>query len=227
MKLAFALLAVTATLAAALGLDVLHWLTKPTATLVLLGMVWPRPGAYARAVALGLAASAAGDAFLMLPQDLFLPGLACFFVAHLAYIRAFSHDTRLLPDAWAALGAGVLGVAIIAALWPGLPAGMGLPVVAYAGVLALMAAQAVGRARRNPVPGAGLAAAGAMLFLISDTVLALDRFAAPLTVFAGLFPPGDQPGLAALLAQPVVLTTYYAAQACIAGSALVRGGRAR
>lgn len=210
MRLVFAILALTAIVAAQMGADWLHWLSKPTATLVLLVMLWPQRGAYSRAVRWGLAASAAGDAFLMLPQDLFLPGLASFFVAHLAYIHAFTRHSRLLPDWWVGAGFAVLGVGIITILWPGLPAGMGLPVCAYAGVLALMAAQALGRARTTPQPGAWLAAIGAMLFLFSDTALAINRFVTPLP-----------------LSPLIVLGSYYAAQACIAGSALVRQGRAR
>lgn len=60
----------------------LHYLTKPTATLLLLGAVLrnigPSSDAYGKAIVVGLAFAAAGDFFLMSPGDYFLAGLVCF-----------------------------------------------------------------------------------------------------------------------------------------------------
>ena len=64
----------------------LHYLTKPTATLLLLGAILCAPRliskGYGFAIALGLAFAAAGDFFLMLPVDYFLAGLVCFLITH-------------------------------------------------------------------------------------------------------------------------------------------------
>lgn len=80
-------------------------------------------------------------------------------------------------------------------LWGHLPVELRLPVAAYVLVIALMAAQAVGRALVRASRAARCVAYGALLFMLSDTLLAVDRFVHPLA-WAGLG----------------VLGTYYAAQ---------------
>jgi uncharacterized membrane protein YhhN len=62
---------------------------------------------------------------------------------------------------------------------------------------------AVARATALGAPAAAAGAIGALSFLVSDSVLAFDRFARP---FAG--------------AHAVVMVTYYAAQILIARAAL-------
>ena len=78
-------------------------------------------------------------------------------------------------------------------LWPGVPAGLRLPVLAYVLCLGAMAAQTasvwlVARGSAGPdAPGGGLmrhAALGGALFLLSDTLLAFNRFHAPLPAAA-------------------------------------------
>lgn len=67
-----------------------HYLGKPLATTLIFVLAWSRaPDAtrsYALAILLGLLCSLAGDIFLMLPGDRFIPGLVSFLLAHLAYI---------------------------------------------------------------------------------------------------------------------------------------------
>jgi alkylglycerol monooxygenase len=70
-------------------------------------------------------------------------------------------------------------------------------------VIALMAAQAIGRAGVLRDRASVAVAAGAALFMVSDSLLATNRFALPLP-----------------LAQLWVLATYYAAQILIARHAL-------
>ena len=77
----------------------------------------------------------------------------------------------------------------------GLPAGLRAPVAAYVLAIALMVSQALGRARVHTDPAAWRVAAGALCFMLSDTLLATDRFLVPL-------PARDL----------LVLSTYYAAQ---------------
>jgi len=83
-------------------------------------------------------------------------------------------------------------------LWPGVPAALQVPVVAYVVCLAAMAAQAAVLWRRGSLRGEVLALGGA-LFLASDALLATNKFAGPLPL-AGLW----------------ILATYWAAQWCIA-----------
>lgn len=190
----------------------LHYLTKPTATLLLLVLVLRNVNAahrsYALSIALGLGFAAAGDFFLMLPGDYFLFGLVCFLLTHCAYIHALTRDARLAARWPVFLLFAIVALAMVAGLWAAVPATMRLPVAAYAAVLAIMAAQAISRAIDLPPgtparAGARLAAVGGVLFMISDTVLAYGRFRWSI--------PGG-----ALW----VLGTYYAAQWLFARSTL-------
>lgn len=203
MTRAFVLAAALATLAALAGWPWLHWATKPLATALLIAMVARHGGGYARAVTAGLALSLVGDVALMLPGDYFLPGLVAFLLAHLAYLRALTRGVPLAarPLTWALFAA--LAVGLMAVLWSGVPPGMRAPVAVYAAVLAAMGAQAVTRAQILATPAARLAALGGVLFMVSDTMLALNRFQGPVP-----------------LSPLWVLGTYYAAQFALARSAL-------
>lgn len=190
----------------------LHWLAKPATTLLIAAIVWQARDAarpfYRRAVLAGMLLSCLGDIALMLPVDAFVPGLIAFLLAHLCYITAFRDGLRAgrgLLAATALLGA--FAVLNVMGLWPHLPAPMRIPVLAYVVVLASMAVLALARLWRRPPPAAmdagsaRWAAAGALLFVASDSLLAWDRFG------------GGLP-----LASLLVLSTYYAAQYAIARS---------
>lgn len=184
----------------ALGQPWMNFVFKPLATLAVLAHAWPRGHAQPaarRAVLAGLWFSLGGDVALLWPEAGFLPGLLCFLVAHLAYLRAF---TRVAPLAgwWPAFaGYAVVAGGVLALLWPGVPGALRVPVLAYVACLAAMAAQALVVARRAP-PARALALGGA-LFVLSDALLATNRFAMPLPA-ASLW----------------VLASYWAAQWCIA-----------
>ncbi len=182
----------------------LHWLCKPVATaLIALRLHWAAPTSRMRAwLLIGLGLSWLGDVLLMWPADLFLAGLIAFLLAHLCYIRAFSlglHGRFAVPGLllFAAIAAGVLTL-----LLPHVPEAMRWPVLAYVAVLVLMASLASGyslQRRFRPWPAAAL---GAGLFVLSDSLLAIDRFALPHA-----------------LAPLWVLASYYLAQWCLARSA--------
>jgi uncharacterized membrane protein YhhN len=188
----------------ALGLPLLVYVAKPATTLALLAIAArePRPisSRYRALIVLGLAWSLAGDILLMLPQDRFLPGLVSFLVAHLCYIVAFARTGGGVRDPIAGTAVAVVALAMLAILWPGLGE-LRIPVVAYVAVIATMAWQAVARWRHLHSGDAAHAAAGAVLFLASDSALAIRRFRGE---FAG--------------ATIVVLGTYWVAQYLIARS---------
>jgi uncharacterized membrane protein YhhN len=195
------------------ALPALVFVFKPATTLLIIAWAWPR-GAdelpVRRWIRAGLWLSLAGDVFLMWPQG-FLPGLVSFLLAHLAYIAAFTRGLRL-GGRWPpfALYAAVAAV-LLARLWPGVPAALQWPVLAYVACLATMAAQAgaVWLAARGSAdePLARAAALGGLLFMTSDTLLAFNKFDAPLP-----------------LASLWILATYWAAQGLIAGSMRGREG---
>lgn len=163
----------------------LHYLTKPTATVLLLVAVLrnmaPSSRAYGMAIVIGLAFAAAGDLFLMLPGDYFLAGLVCFLLTHCAYIWALTRDSRFAADKRIFALFAMVGLIIIAGLWSSLPVEMRIPVVIYALALAAMAAQAISRDRQlsGEAPqksAARFAALGGLFFMASDTLLAYGRF---------------------------------------------------
>lgn len=189
--------AVLNTAAATAGIDAAVYLLKPLATLALVAIVLKRQavGSYRTWIAAGLTASLAGDILLMLPQNLFVAGLAAFLAAHLCYIRAFVSDGGgLRAPTLAAVPVLAAAVGVLAYLWPTLGA-LRVPVVCYVAVISTMAWQAIARAQVRRTTGAVLAAVGSVFFLASDASLAIRKFAAPF--------PG---------AMLVVLATYYAAQ---------------
>ncbi len=199
---------------AALGWVELHRVFKPLAMLIAMAVVWAHAraaGGVRRADALLLAAlafSLAGDAFLMFP-GYFIPGLVAFLLAHLAYIALFHQGLPWFPSRRALVATLGLGVAMYGFLWQGgLPAGLRAPVAAYVLVIALMAAQAIGRASVQRDRAALAVALGSGFFMLSDSLLATNRFVSPLP-----------------MSQVWVLSTYYAAQALIVAG-MLRGRRA-
>jgi alkylglycerol monooxygenase len=199
--------AALATASAALGLEGLHHACKPLALAIAIFFVARRAMAHREVTTFdgllltGLAASLAGDVLLMGSAKLFVPGLVCFLLAHLAYIALFRIGVGLFPRRGALAATLLIGVGMYAFLWQGgLPVALRIPVGAYVGVIACMAAQAIGRAAvlRGRDPGAPWVAVGACLFMLSDALLATNRFVSPLP-----------------LASLWVLGTYYAAQILI------------
>ena len=185
----------------ALGQPLLNFVFKPLATLIVIAHAWQRgfdTPLVRRWVLTGLVFSLGGDVALLWPQQGFLPGLVSFLLAHLAYLVAFTRVQRLAawPPAFVAYAA-VAGL-ILWRLWPGVPATLQAPVVAYVVCLAAMAAQAAVLWRRGAERGALLALGGA-LFVASDALLATNKFAGPLP-----------------LASLWILGTYWSAQWCIA-----------
>jgi uncharacterized membrane protein YhhN len=149
---------------------------------------------YRAMIATGLIFSLGGDVFLMLPSDRFIWGLISFLIAHLFYIIAFVYpDGIILSPIFLALYL-VYGGVMVRQLWPHI-GGLRFPVLVYMSVILIMGWQALGRWSLLQTNAALLAAIGATLFVISDSVLALDRFQSR---FAS--------------ARLIVLSTYFGAQ---------------
>ena len=155
-------------------------LSKPVPVLALLGWLQDaRPSPYRRWISLGLLFSLLGDILLAWPQDLFVWGLGAFLFAHLAYLKAYLVDCRrpaLLALALALL-AGVSLFSVMAAK------GLGdllIPVAVYALAISAMLWRALARLGTRISKGsAWLAAAGALAFVVSDSLIGIDRFVLP------------------------------------------------
>jgi len=141
-----------------------------------------------------LVLSLVGDVFLMLPRDAFVPGLASFLLAHIAYIVGFALEPHPGAAVVAALvvvvvAAGTVGRRVLLAARASPEPAIAGPVVVYMTAISAMVVLAAGT-------GEPLAAAGAGLFFVSDSLIAWDRFVAP---FAW--------------ARPAIMATYHLAQA--------------
>ncbi len=204
--------AALATATGALGLHELHLVLKPAAMVFAIAHVWAGSpssssspscmSAKTRRWLLGaLFFSLAGDVFLMFPDPrFFLPGLVSFLLAHVAYIVTFKQP-QPRPLGWFANRAALVAILLIGAAMygflftHGLPAEMRIPVAVYVTVIALMAAQAWGRRSVLGDTPCLHVAIGASFFMLSDSLIALDRFVQPVP-FAMFW----------------ILATYYVAQ---------------
>jgi uncharacterized membrane protein YhhN len=188
----------------------LAFVFKPLTTLLVIAWAFTRGAGVPvqrRRILIGLWLSLAGDVFLLWPKEGFLPGLVSFLLAHLAFIAAFSVPVRFGARPWVFVAYGAVALAILSQLWSGVPPGLRAPVVAYVVCLACMAAQAAAWWRSVPMSTpARCAAIGGALFMASDSLLAINKFASPLPL----------PAL-------WILSTYWLAQLCIAASLPARG----
>lgn len=195
--------AVLATATAALGLLEAHRVFKPLALGLAIVLVAARAhreraeGRFDHILLAALVFSLAGDCLLMFP-GFFIPGLVAFLIAHLFYIALFKQDVPWFPSRRALLATLAIGAAMYAYLFDGLNPVLRVAVAAYVVVIALMAAQAMGRATVRKDKAALGVAVGAGFFMLSDALLATNKFAQPLP-----------------MAQLWVLSTYYIAQILI------------
>jgi len=190
------------------GLIGLHYLFKPLTTLLLVVMVWRLPAhepVYRRAVLVGLLLSLLGDVFLMLPGDWFAFGLGSFLLAHLAYLRALRSRGAWFKPVFPLLGYLLIAGGVLVYLWPHVPAALKAPVTVYVIALAAMASQAACVFHARPGAATRSAAWGGLLFVASDAMLAIDKFASPIAH-----------------ASTWVLITYWLAQWGIARSVTTR-----
>lgn len=156
---------------------------------------------YKRIVIIGLVTCMVADGIIYW----FLAGLITFFIGHIFYIVAFRHMTRKSIPKWAATLLILYG--LFMAIWV---AGsqfhvgnvvLGVAIIAYIFIISAMGWMAI----RTGLP---LAIMGALFFIFSDSVLAIDRF-----IYA--VPNRDA----------FVMLSYYVAQFCIAlsvGSRVVK-----
>ncbi|MBI2769469.1 MAG: sterol desaturase family protein [Burkholderiales bacterium] len=209
------LLVQAAALATATGAEnmaELHRVFKPLALLVAIFYVAAHArsmrsaGLFSSYLLAGLGFSLVGDCFLMFP-GFFIPGLVSFLIAHLCYIALFRQGVPWFPSRRALVCTLAVGAAMYAFLFNGLNPMLKVAVAAYVVVIALMAAQAIGRATVLRDRASVCVAIGAGFFMLSDSLLATNRFALQ-------FP----------MAQFFVLTTYYVAQILIACNSM--GSRA-
>lgn len=204
----FGLLALADLALLASGHDALRWYTKPFLMPILaVGVVvaahWRLDRARA-ALVLGLISSATGDTALLRPGDgAFVLGTLWFAMAHACYIVAFANAGRgrglVRRRPWVAIPYVAVWFGGTALLWPHLGA-LRVAIVPYSALLTAMAVCALDLAGRIVRRDALFVAAGAAVFVLSDSTLAFARF---------------DPALAPPHAPLLVMLTYAIAQALI------------
>jgi uncharacterized membrane protein YhhN len=189
----------------------LVYVSKPLATALILGIALVNWGSsrgsysYSLSISIGLLFSLVGDIFLLWPSLYFIHGLAAFLLTHLAYLIAFTRDARFPARVWIWILYLAIAATLYAFLYPNLPVPLKLPVALYSALLSSMAAQAMGRFLVVKTKPAQSAAIGAVFFMLSDFLLAFDRFHTLI-----------------LLAPVLILIPYYLGQWLIASSTRAR-----
>lgn len=188
-------------LAIARGVKRGEYVAKPATLAALVGaalVLDPGDEAQRAWFVVALVFSLAGDVFLMLPSDRFVPGLASFLVGHLAYIVGLNLDGGSL---------GALAVSAAAVVVIAVPLGrrivrgavapdrrLGVPVTVYIVAISGMVVSAL-------ATGEPWAIAGAVLFYASDAFIGWSRFVA---AFGGH--------------RLAIIVTYHAGQAALVAS---------
>lgn len=154
-------------------------------------------GRFRRFLVMGLAFSVVGDLVIAFA---FVGGIAAFLVAHGCYLAAMGWSgTRKPAQLLALLPALALWGAMVAVVVPRAPHELRAPVVVYATVISAMLGRATGRALvTDPSREATVMCVGAWVFALSDSLIAISKWVAPVPH-----------------AELAILGTYYAAQALI------------
>lgn len=163
--------------AVAFRLRPMEYVCKPTAAVIFLmtALTLDPADEVARAVlVVALVFCVAGDVFLMLPRDAFLPGLGSFAVAQILFTVSFALREPTLTGAIVGVVAVVVGATVLARRFIGAlrrsGSGSMVPaILVYVTVISAMVVSAV-------AGGSPVAIAGAVLFMISDSLIAEERF---------------------------------------------------
>jgi uncharacterized membrane protein YhhN len=124
-----------------------------------------------------------GDVFLMFQEinpQYFVFGLVSFLLAHITYIFIFSKSSSEFKPSIITYSTGfsllLFGVLMLFLLWPGLGE-MQIPVLVYTMVIVGMGLVALFR----KAEGASIVLIGAILFITSDSMIAINKFYEPIT----------------------------------------------
>jgi uncharacterized membrane protein YhhN len=168
------------------------WKPTTTALVILVCLLsWTRPSGdydslYTSLILVGLCLSMAGDVLLIFQANprAFLAGLVAFLCAHLVYIAAFVYlqisqgwGVNASAEMISLIGLVIVGAVVYLYLAPGL-AKMRQPVIFYMAAISTMVHRALAVAWVHPGPLAQpvLIVAGAVLFYLSDAILAINKF---------------------------------------------------
>ena len=170
-------------------------------------------GVFSKLIVGGLVFSLTGDIALIFAdkrETFFLIGLGAFLLAHVFYSLGFFRDYKYDPLASGKYGrimffiVGMFAFSFFIWIIPHI-ADIKIPVLVYTLAISIMAILAGYRYQRVSLPSFQFILIGAILFLISDTLLAINKFVLPFS-YSGVF----------------IMATYISAQYLITIGALER-----
>lgn len=152
----------------------------------------------------GLLFSLLGDVYLIFPKQHFKKGLIAFLVGHICYIIAFIVSTGIHYTVWIYLPIATIGIIYLKNIVPYLGKTT-IPIIIYVIIIAIMGWMALERLYSLRNIGALIAASGAVLFMISDSILAMNKFRKSFQS-----------------AELIILSSYFTAQWFLAFSVIVQ-----
>lgn len=175
-------------------MPMLHTVCKP-ALMIALGLYyWASQRSHqlpvSGVVVLAIVFSCAGDVFLMFQSAnpiFFMLGLGAFLVAHVFYIFTYkqhqhgddSHALQGLQKVRFGFPIVFAGIGLVTILYGNLGE-LKIPVIVYAAVLTFMVLTALYRFGKTNASSFALVFAGAILFMMSDSLIAINKFMEPL-----------------------------------------------
>jgi uncharacterized membrane protein YhhN len=196
-----------------IGFQGMHTLVKPLLMPLLMLFVWNQrsksPKPIIRCLFIGLLFAWFGDIFLLFENKwpvFFMAGLGSFLCTHIFYILMFLKINQAYPMPgkkhwffWGIIAA--YGLFLLNLVWPSLGE-LKIPVLIYAFCICLMAVVSINTPTIIPALSKILLVSGALLFVVSDSILAVNKF-----LQAGAWAP------------PAIMLTYGLAQFAIAAGA--------
>ncbi len=177
----------------------LHWFFKliPMLLIITLAVTSSSVQKYKRLIVIGLVFCILGDTFLLLSDNWFIYGLGSFLIGHVLYIVAMTTRLRfsiltLLAVIPIGMYGFIMGGKIHGQIINSSDNGMWIPMLIYLIVISTMLQTAI--MSRNVS-----AAIGALFFVISDSILAWNKFVSPLSA-----------------SSEWIMATYFTAQLLIA-----------
>ena len=186
-NLIFALIFLVQIIAEFKHISNLSYFIKPCIAISLLVMLYVSTklkGRFHKRLFTGLIFALLGDVLLMFvwkDQSYFTYGLMAFMLCHIFYTRAFYLDFKSKPELdkkgarIAIIGCAILSIGFYFFIRPHLGE-MKLPVMAYIFVISLMTMMACFRNLRVNASSFNLILTGALFFLLSDGLIAYDKF---------------------------------------------------
>jgi uncharacterized membrane protein YhhN len=189
LVIAYIIIGAMEVLAEATGNSTLRFVTKPLLMPVLMLFYHQSTkltfSSFDKKIMMALFFSWFGDVFLMFVfknELFFLAGLGSFLLAHIFYVIAFTAVTNksaeaLLPKkAWILIPLIAYFVMLMVSFFSKVPGEMKIPVAVYSATIAAMVAMAVNRYKRVNDKSFSLVMAGALLFMLSDSIIAVNKF---------------------------------------------------